>query len=67
MHRNVNAALIAVFKKALDPDTIADMETDPNILAITDFIIYFDQYMRSYRLVDPLGPRHHGSTDTASE
>jgi hypothetical protein len=39
-NHNVNATLITVtvFKQALSP------ETDPNILQITDFLTYFDQY-----------------------
>jgi hypothetical protein len=54
MHLNVNSALVTVFKQALDPEIIADMETDTNILAIKDFLTYFNQYMRTYRRADLL-------------
>ena len=54
MHQNVNAALITVFKQALDPEIISNMETDTNILAVMDFITYLDQYMRTYGRADPL-------------
>jgi hypothetical protein len=43
MHKNVNAALISVFRQAIDPEVIADVETDPQIHQVTDFLTYFDQ------------------------
>jgi hypothetical protein len=54
MHQNVNTALITVFKQAIDPEILSDMETDNNILSITDFIPYFDAFMRTYGRTDPL-------------
>jgi hypothetical protein len=54
MHKNVNAALISAFRQAIDPEIISDVETDPNVHQITDFINYFDQFMRQYGRTDAL-------------
>jgi hypothetical protein len=54
MHKNVNAALISVFRQAIDPEVIADVETDPQIHQVTDFLTYFDQFMRQYGRTDAL-------------
>ena len=54
MHKNVNAALISVFRQAFDPEIISNIETDPLIHTITDFLTYFDQYMKAYEHIDPL-------------
>jgi hypothetical protein len=54
MHKNVNTALISVFRKAIDSDIIVDIETDPAIHGVEDFLTYFDQFMRGYGHTDPL-------------
>lgn len=54
MHKNVNTALISVFRQAFDAEIISDMETDPLIHTVTDFLTYFDQFMKAYGHIDPL-------------
>jgi hypothetical protein len=56
MHKYVNTALISVFCQAFDSEIISDMETDPLIHTVTNFLTYFDfdQYMKAYGHIDPL-------------
>jgi hypothetical protein len=49
MHKNVNTALISVFRQTFNSEIISDMETDdPLIHTITNFLTYFDQYMKAH-------------------
>jgi hypothetical protein len=57
MHKNVNAALISVFRQAINPEVIADVETDPQIHQVTNFLTYFDQFMRAYSRTDALATK----------
>jgi hypothetical protein len=54
MHKNVNTALISVFRKAIDANIIVDMETDPAIHGVEELLTYFHQFMRAYGHTDPL-------------
>jgi hypothetical protein len=54
MHKNVNTVLISIFGQAFDAEIISDMETDPLIHTVTDFLTYFDQFMKLYGHIDPL-------------
>jgi hypothetical protein len=45
-----------MFCKAIDSEIIVDMETDPAIHGVEEFLTYFDQFMRAYMATPTLLP-----------